>query len=287
MEHPMKRLLLLAFGLSACGPMTSMPDGGAGHTHGDVTQLTFKAKVGAQDFACGQTFSVGTPATQYRPRDFRLYVHDVVLTTEEGVEVPFTLTDDGTFQRAGVALLDFENKTGDCTAGTEATNTVLKGLAKGGHYETLSFTVGVPFDQNHQDAAAAAAPLNLTGLFWNWNGGYKFARIDGFTTGLPMGHNLHLGSTGCVAGATPNSVASCANPNRPRVTLTFNPEFGKAVVLDLARLFEGSNLDTNTAMTAPGCMSGATDPECAPLFQKFGLTFGGSVPGTQTVFAVE
>jgi uncharacterized repeat protein (TIGR04052 family) len=283
----MTRSLLLALGLTACGPMSSMPDDGAGHTHADVTQLTFKAKVGAQDFACGQTFSIGTPATQYRPRDFRLYVHDVVLTTEEGVDVPFTLTDDGTFQRAGVALLDFENKTGDCTAGTEATNTVLKGQAKGGHYEKLSFTVGVPFDQNHQDAAAAAAPLNSTAMFWNWNGGYKFVRIDGLTTGLPMGHNLHLGSTGCMAGATPNSVASCANANRPRVTLSFNPELGRAVVLDLARLFEGSNLDTNTAMTAPGCMSGATDPECAPIFQKFGLPFGGAAAGTQSVFSVE
>ncbi|MCU0696256.1 MAG: metallo-mystery pair system four-Cys motif protein [Myxococcaceae bacterium] len=275
------------FVLAACGPIATTPDGGGGHTHADVTQLTFKAKVGTQDFACGQTYSLGTPATQYRPRDLRLYVHDVVLTTEEGVDVPFTLTDDGTFQRGGIALLDFENKAGDCSAGTEATHTVLKGLAEGGHYEKLSFTVGVPFAQNHQDAAAAAAPLNSTAMFWNWNGGYKFAKIDGLTTGLPNGHNLHLGSTGCMAGPTPNSVASCTNANRPRVTLPFNPELGKAVVLDLARLFEGSNLDTNTAMTAPGCMSGATDPECAPLFQKFGLPFGTQAAGTQTFFSVE
>ncbi|MDX2015662.1 MAG: metallo-mystery pair system four-Cys motif protein [Myxococcaceae bacterium] len=273
--------------LAACGPAPMTADGGSGHAHTDVTQLTFKARVGTQDFACGQTYTLGTPPTQYRPRDFRLYVHDVVLTTEEGVDVPFTLTDDGAFQKAGVALLDFENRAGECSAGTEATNTVLRGLAAGGHYEKLSFTVGVPFAQNHQDAAAAAAPLNSTAMFWNWNGGYKFVKIDGLTTGLPMGHNLHLGSTGCMAGAAPNSVASCTNANRPRVTLTFNPELGAAVVLDLARLFEGSNLDTNTAMTAPGCMSGATDPECAPIFQKFGLPFGPQPAGTQSVFSVE
>jgi hypothetical protein len=34
-------------------------------------------------------------------------------------------------------------------------------------------------------------------------------------------------------------------------------------------------------------MSGATDPECAPLFQKFGLAFGTTPAGTQTVFSVE
>jgi uncharacterized repeat protein (TIGR04052 family) len=283
----MTRALLAMAGLSllACGPLPTMPDGG--HTHADVTQLVFKAKVGAQDFACGQTYSLGTPATQYRPRDFRLYVHDVSLRTDDGIDVPFVLADDGAFQRSGVALLDFENKVGECANGTEATNTVLKGLAAGAHYQSLSFTVGVPFALNHQDAAAASAPLNSTAMFWNWNGGYKFARIDGLTTGLPMGHNVHLGSTGCVAGATPNSITSCANANRPRITLPFDPALGRAVVLDLVRLFEGSNLDTNLAMSAPGCMSTPTDTDCAPLFQKFGLPFGGTSAGPQTFFSVE
>jgi uncharacterized repeat protein (TIGR04052 family) len=285
MTRPLTAMALCT--LLACGPMPMTPDGGGGHVHADVTQLTFKAKVGTQDFACGQTYTLGTPSTQYRPRDFRLYVHDVSLRTEEGVDVPFVLSEDGAFQRGGVALLDFENKAGECTNGTEATNTGLKGSAPGAHYTSLSFTIGVPFQQNHQDAAAAQAPLNSTAMFWNWNAGYKFARIDGLTTGLPMGHNLHLGSTGCMAGATPNSITSCANPNRPRITLPFNPEFGRAVVLDLMKLFEGVNLDTNLAMSAPGCMSAPTDTDCAPIFQKLGLPFAGASAGTQSVFSVE
>lgn len=279
-------LPLLVVTLAACGPVSSGTDAGT-HTHQDVTQLTFKAKVGTQDFACGQTYQVGTPATQYKPRDFRLYVHDVVLTTEDGTDVPFTLTDDGTFQRAGVALLDFEDKTGECGNGTDVTNTVLKGNAKGGHYHKLSFTLGVPFDQNHQDAAAAQAPLNSTAMFWNWMGGYKFLKVDGTTTGLPMGHNLHVGSTACQMGATPNSVSSCTNPNRPRITLDeFNPELN-TVVLDLAALMDGANLDTNLAMSAPGCMSTPTDTDCAPLFLHLGLPFGGAAAGTQTFFKVQ
>lgn len=278
--------LLCCVALTACGPAASTtPDAGA-HVHADVTKLTFKAKVGTQDFACGQTYQVGTPATQYKPRDFRLYVHDVVLTTQEGTDVPFVLTDDGAFQRAGVAMLDFENKAGECSNGTEVTHTVLDGNAEGGHYHKLSFTLGVPFDQNHQDAAAALAPLNSTAMFWNWMGGYKFLKIDGVTTGLPTGHNLHVGSTACVAGATPNSVASCSNPNRVRVTLDFDPA-EQVVVLDLASLFETSNLDTNVALSAPGCMSTPTDTDCAPLFSKLGLPFDGAAAGAQAFFKVQ
>lgn len=278
--------LLCCAALTACGPAASTTRDAGAHVHNDVTKLTFKAKVGTQDFACGQTYQVGMPATQYKPRDFRLYVHDVVLTTQEGTDVPFVLTDDGAFQRAGVAMLDFENKAGECSNGTEVTHTTLDGNAEGGHYHKLSFTLGVPFDQNHQDAAAALAPLNSTAMFWNWMGGYKFLKIDGVTTGLPTGHNLHVGSTACVAGATPNSVASCSNPNRVRVTLDFDPD-EQVVVLDLASLFETSNLDTNLAMSAPGCMSTPTDTDCAPVFSKLGLPFGGAAAGAQAFFKVQ
>jgi len=282
----MTRLTLLTLlTLAACGAPSTTPD--AGHGHDAITQVQFKAMVGTQAFACGQTYQLGTTNTQYKPRDFRFYVHDIVLQTEAGEDVPFTLTDDGTWQRQGVALLDFENKAGECSNGTEATNTALRGMAKGAHYQAISFTIGVPFEQNHQDAAAAAAPLNSTAMFWNWMGGYKFLKIDGVTTGLPMGHNIHIGSTGCVAGATPNSVASCSTANRLRVTLQgFNPET-KAVVLDLAALVAGSNLDTNLAMSAPGCMSAPTDTDCGPIFAKMGLPFAGAAAGVQGAFFVQ
>lgn len=281
----MNRLLLPLLVATACSPITTTPDGGA-HGHDDVTQLRFKAVVGSQDFSCDRTYQVGTPTTQYKPRDFRLYVNDVKLTTEDGSEVAFTLAADGEFQGQGVGLLDFENKAGDCSNGTAATHTTLTGTASGGHFKKLSFTLGVPFEQNHQDAAAAPAPFNSTVMFWNWMGGYKFLKVDGFTTGLPTGHNLHIGSTGCVAGTTPNSVASCSAPNRTRITLDFDPE-KHVVALDLAALVDGTNLDTNLAMTAPGCMSGPTDTDCTGIFERLGLPFGGRAAGTQQFFKVQ
>jgi uncharacterized repeat protein (TIGR04052 family) len=289
--NPMNlRLAALTLLLAACGGAGPASDAGAPPDAGadpgvPVTALAFKAKVGSADFACGQTYSVGSPATQYQPRDFRFYVHEVTLTTEQGTEVPFTLTDDGSFQGDGVALLDFEDNTGACK-GTPETHATLRGLAPAGRYTAVSFTLGVPFAKNHQDAAAASPPLNATAMFWNWQGGYKFLKVDSVTTGLTAGHNLHLGSTGCQPGPTPNSVASCDNPNRVKVTLEgFSP--GKAIVLDLAALVAASNLDVNQPMSAPGCMSSPTDLDCAPVFARLGLPFGSSAAVPQVAFKLE
>lgn len=274
-------LALTALFLTACGPMTTSADAG------EATRVTFKAMVGTRPFACGQSYQLGTTNTQYKPRDFRLYVSELEFLTSSGEKLPITLDDDGTWQRSGVAMLDFEDKQGECSNGTEGTHTVLTGSMKPGAVHALSFTIGVPFEQNHQDAAAAQAPLNSTAMFWNWNGGYKFLKIDGLTTGLPTGHNVHVGSTGCLPGPTPNSVASCSEPNRVSVVLHgFNPA-SSVVVFDLAALLKTSNLDVDMPMSAPGCMSGATDADCAPIFATLGLPFGSTAAVTQRFVTLE
>jgi len=248
--------------------------------------IVFQPRVGSQDFACGQRYTgVGTSATSYEPKDFRLYLHNVRLLAD-GTEVPMTLTEDGAWQKEGLALLDFENKSGLCSNGTEATNHRLVGTAPVGHYTGLRFTVGVPFEKNHQDVSTASAPLNVSTLFWSWAGGYKFLRLEGRTSGLPNGYNLHLGSTGCQLSG-PTQVTSCQNANRFEVELAgFDPTRAQRVVLDVASLFSGSNLDVNAAQTAPGCMSDPDDTDCAPLFQRLGLAAGG-LPANPLFFRKE
>lgn len=253
----------------------------------DITALTFKAKVAAADFSCDQTYSAGTTQTPYTPRDFRMFVSDLSFGTADGGTAPFTLTNDAAFQNDGLAMLDFENGRGSCSNGTADMHTTLTGLAQGGSYRSLSFTIGVPFEKNHQEATTASAPLSSTAMFWSWTGGYKFLKIEGTTTGLPMGHNIHVGSTGCQSGATPNSVTSCDKPNRSRITIDFDPYANQTVVFDLGALVADSNLDTNLAMSPPGCMSGAADTDCAPIFARLGLPFGDALAGAQSFVRVE
>lgn len=275
-------LALAALLATACGDEPSQPEP-------PTITIAFKAMVGSQPFACGQAYTgLGTTATTYEPKDFRLYVHNVRLLSQ-GAEVPVTLTHDGAWQRDGVALLDFENKSGLCSNGTEATNERLVGTAPDGHYQGLRFTVGVPFEKNHLDGSTAAAPLGVSTLFWGWEGGYKFIRLDGRTLGLPNGHSVHLGSTGCQMSG-PNQVTSCQYGNRFEVEIAdFDPTQAQRVVLDVAALLSGSNLDVNQAQTHPGCMSTHDDPDCAPIFQRLGLAFGGTPanPASQTFFRKE
>lgn len=277
--------------LVACGstPMTddagSLLDAGTADAgEPPFTELRFKAKVGAQPFACGQTYAaLGTSASSYSPADLRFYVSDVKLTLHGDVEVPFVL-DANAYQRGAVALLDFEDATGDCANGTPTTHTTLTGSAPRGHVHQLSFTVGLPFELNHADVSTAAAPLDLSAMFWSWQAGYKFLKVDGLV-GTEL-RNVHVGSTGCMAGTQPNSVESCSALNTISVTIDdFDPET-QAVVFDVAALLAGSDLSVDLG-GAPGCMSGPTDPECAPLFGKLGLPFGGVAAGTQTVFSAE
>jgi uncharacterized repeat protein (TIGR04052 family) len=245
--------------------------------------------VGDKAFACGQSYdNIGTTNSKITPTDFRFYVHNVRLVDAAGKETPVELEQDGKWQVDNIALLDFENGNGPCANGTADTNYVIKGKALAGNYTGVKFTVGVPFERNHADPAKAPSPLNLTQLFWVWNSGYKFARIEMQTTGLPTGWMLHLGSTGCQPGGTAQTIPKgCDFPNRPEITLNNFNINGDVVITDLKQLLNGANMDVNQPKTARGCMSGQNDADCAPLFANIGLKFAGKDSSGQKFFAIE
>jgi len=250
----------------------------------DLT-LDFVAEVNGAAFACGQSYAgIGTAGTEITPVDFRLYVHDVTLVDANGGETPVELDQDGVWQHENLALLDFENGSGPCVNGTAATNTSVRGVADGGDYTAVKFTLGVPFELNHIDQTTAPAPLDLSAMFWSWNGGYKFARIDHTSAARPTGWNVHLGSTGCTPGGGPTVVpTTCANENRIEVTLDMDPETG-VVVADYGALLAAADVSVNVA-GAPGCMSFPGDPDCPPVMNAFGLDYEGSVSSGQLFFS--
>lgn len=295
--------LLAAIGATGCGSEDAqvrdsgtaadsgaVTDGGAVADSGAVaTEVTlrFAAKVGELPFRCGETFAnVGTTGGQWSPTDFRFYVHDVRVVTAAG-EVPVALTQDGRWQHESVALLDFEDRTGRCSNGTAATNAQVVGTLPAGTVGPITgvrFKLGVPFALNHANQALAPSPLNLSTLWWNWQGGYKFLRIDGqiMNPVRPAAADwfIHVGSTGCNGGAS-GGVTSCANPNRAEVELTgFDPS-RNTVVADLARLLSESDVRVTSA--APGCMSELGDPECPPVLRGLGIGDG----ATQNFFRME
>lgn len=235
--------------------------------------IDLAGQVGDAPFECGATYGgVGTSGTSLTALDFRFYVHDVRLTTDGG-EVALALTDDGVWQSGGVALIDFEDGDG-CEGGNAPTNTALVGTvpAGTGAITGIRFRVGVPEARNHLDSATAPSPLNLSSMYWGWQGGYKYLRFEGRTTGQPAGMRVHLGAIGCTGDARMGT-RTCAMRNEPEIALdAFDPD-RDVLVADLAGLFAEADLDVDQG-GAPGCMSDVDDPDCVPIFEALGLAEG-------------
>ena len=318
--------------------------------------IDFAAYVGESEFICGESYEgVGTEESTITPTDFRFYISDVALIDEDGNAVPLELEQDGKWQYQSTVLLDFEDGTGACDNGTAETNTTVIGTVPEGDYQSLQFTLGVPEQLNHDDAAIAPSPLNLTSMWWNWQGGYKFLRVDLETesaiadvastsnsqnsvlvneqthTSQGSGHThqtsrqtsifkngqgkhtqtssthtshgngehsnnqrqvssnmymIHLGSTGC-SDSTQSNLFGCKNPNRAQVMLEdFDPD-RDVVIADLGELLAQSNLTTNDANTANGCMSSPEDADCMPIMQNLDLAASATEESGQYFFFVE
>lgn len=271
-----------------------------------AVEIKFAGDFAGQPFSCGMPVEgIGATKSKVSIADYRLYVSGVVLTKADGSETPVKLDQDGKWQLDDVTLLDFEDASGGCVNGTPDTNMSVKGSVPDGDYVGLKLAIGVPFDKNHQDPTLAASPLNLTAMFWNWQGGYKFMKVDLATSGLPIekaaaeadhtgqpaagakpsakGWALHLGSTMCAAESKTSAPKDCKNPNRiPVAFAAFDPA-KDVVVIDPAKALAEANVDINAPETSPGCMSFPKDADCVSVMPKLGLAYDGVPAGEQTL----
>lgn len=271
----------------------------------DVTvSIPFVAEIRGKPFSCAEVYPLGTEQTEAGILDFRMFVTNAALVTKDDEVVPIVLDADGAWQTGNVALLDFENGTGHCANGTPQTNTTLRGTVPEGEYKWLTFEVGVPFELNHGDPTTAPSPLNVTAMFWNWRGGYKFVKFEVAPVGMKPtsepptdapkatdGHGgnagdwyLHLGSTLCES-ATPIEapMQPCRNPNRIAVNLE-GIDLGKSVVVvDPAPVLVDTDITANAPDTSPGCMSAPDDSDCAPVLPRLGLPFGDAPAAEQVI----
>lgn len=250
--------------------------------------LRFAPVVGDQPFACGMDFAgVGSGASTVTPLDFRMYLHEVALLRASGERVPVAIRDDGEWQSEGLVLLDFEDGTGACMTGSPATNFEVRGsVPDHGDYVGVEFIVGVPHEQNHLDGAIAPAPLNAQGMWWTWQGGYKYVRLDMRPATQPE-FFYHLGATSC-AGSVKDGF-ECAFANLPSVRIDgFDPE-RDAIVVDAAKILAGVDVEhvpDGVSDTLPGCMAFPGDPECPAMMAPLGLRFEDNASaGVQTVFS--
>lgn len=292
--------------LTACGGGSSSDSSGSSSTTttATTTSLTipFAAKAGTTSISCDAALTgLGSSGDSAKVSDFAFYIHGITLKTSDGKSVTTTL-DDNSFQdpQYGVALLDFQDKTDACAGAAKTTNkeVKLKAAVDPATITGIDFIVGVPAAANHHNASTSRAPYNRAGLFWAWQSGHKFMRLDMNPTLLvtkpdtttTKTFNLHLGSTGCTGDATTGAVVTCTSPNRPSVALSGVKVTGSTtstVVLDYAKLIAGTNINIDTG-GAVGCMSAQDDKDCPAIFGNLGLPHSlNSSTGTQQAFSVQ
>ena len=260
--------------------------------------------VGDRDFACGSSYNgIGTTKSVITPTDLRLFVSEVQLIRADNTPVAVALEQDGIWQYKNLALIDFEDGNGPCRNGTKGIRTSVTGSVPAGDYRGLKFTLGVPMALNHGDPTVAPSPLNITAMFWNWQGGYRFLKFDFSSPGLARaaqaqsghmmhggGHGaasgfaVHLGSTQCQSPSPTQAPSSCGNPNRAAVAFDRFDVAKDTVVVDVGALLAGTNVDVNTSNTSPGCMSSPDDPDCKDIMQRLGLSYGSAAPGKPVLF---
>ena len=267
--------------------------GGSSAAAGQAVTIRFKAKLGSEDLVCGKSYAnLGATKLSATPQDFRFFIEELHLLTGGGEKARVQLDDRTPFQTKDVALLDFTDMRGSCSAGGATVNTSITGTVAAGEYSGVELVIGVPESLNHQNIALAKPPLQDVSTYWGWASGYRFimagllvlpgggsdpADADG---GAKPGANVvHIGSVGCSGGNATGF--SCSRPNRNRVKLDGFDADEDSIVADLAKVFE--KIDLGAAVDCHG-----PDPECAPAYAAFGIDLeSGAALDAQTVFRVE
>ncbi|MGD9695108.1 MAG: MbnP family copper-binding protein [Thermoleophilia bacterium] len=273
--------------------------------------IRFAAVNGSAPVSCATPIAgLGTSSATAALQDLRFYVSNVRLVRANGTSVPLKPAGSKAFNLVAkgnrTTLIDLENGKGACNQGDAATNAVIRGTVPKGRYVGARMYVGVPFPLNHTDITTAPAPLDLAAMAWSWQSGRKFMKVEladpagAAGTWQTKAYMVHLGSTGCTGNPAAGGDVDCSASNRvPLRFARFNPATQK-IAFDVGALVAGTDVTRNGG-GAPGCMSGATDPECGPVFGHLGLHLaaqpgmgedmpgmmhGMQAPSGQTVFRV-
>ena len=131
----------------------------------------------------------------------------------------------------------------------------------------IRFTLGVPFEVNHLNPIHQPSPLNLSSMFWVWQTGHKFMRIELATNNEQW--LFHLGSTGCQSTSVMRPPKQqCRYPNRFTFDLPITEQNDGDLWLnmDLAALL--SNVDLSALSS---CQSEHDNISCQQLLTNLSV----------------
>ncbi|SFB77579.1 MbnP family copper-binding protein [Pseudoalteromonas denitrificans] len=215
------------------------------------TKLTFIPVINGKKITCTHDFKFNEQL--WRLNSFQFYLSKIKFN---GINQTVTYDQSKTDVSHQVALLGTA-----CRGGKNwqliLDNTINK-LAE------LEFELAVPFELNHSNPLSSKAPLNQADMFWTWQLGHKFFRLDMVNqTHVDKNWSFHLGSTGCDSASVMRAPkVPCKNPNRVKFTIK-QFDYRKPIYIHLDRLF--FNLTLNQKHT---CMGDANKESCNLLYEN-------------------
>ncbi len=176
----------------------------------EAGEIPFKL-VGVDSGACPMIMGIGQ--SRWNIDFFGFYLSNPEVRIDgKWQRVKFKQTE---WQTPTTALLKFHSK---CSAPENANDKIVLDVSEAlmKLATNLRFTMGVPFKENHANPLSQPSPLNDSSMFWSWQNGHKFLRLDVSKTGQEQKKwSYHLGSVGCDAeSAVRPPEKSCAFTNR-------------------------------------------------------------------------
>lgn len=117
-----------------------------------------------------------------------------------------------------------------------------------GEYKSLTFTVGVDSLRNTKDISQRTGVLDPTGtgadMYWSWNSGYIFFKMEGQSTASAMGDYMyHIGLYGGMSTATINNVKTVTfdltSRGTPKVKASKSTNIH--LLVDVLKMFNGTS----------------------------------------------
>ena len=214
---------LAALSLAGCKENEPVPDT---TSKTGTLDLEFEQRVGAAPLELS-TRSYSTPSgDQFKITTFRQYISNIKLTKADGTQ--YVLPES-------YYLLD--------AAVSTSKNLELKDIPVD-DYTGITFTVGVDSTRNVSGAQTGALDPN-NGMFWTWNSGYIYTKLEGTSPQAPHpagttegGLVFHIGGF-----KSPNNTIRTVSPAFPGGTrLLIRPDHAPEIHLsvDVLKMFTGS-----------------------------------------------
>ncbi|MDX1943705.1 MAG: MbnP family protein [Saprospiraceae bacterium] len=204
---------------------------------GSIT-LEFDNIVGGQDLQLDKGAYTNASGEQFSINLFQYYISNIKLKTEDGRE--YIVPQDESY----FLVREHEASSHEITLNN----------VPAGNYTEVSFVIGVDSLRNTMDPSKRTGVLDIgdeatgKGMYWSWNSGYIFVRIEGTSPQSPQvenGQNIffyHVGGFGGYSAPTINNIRN--------KTLTFGKDAAEVrkdkapsvhILVDAMKIFDGGN----------------------------------------------